>query len=60
MSAYIIIGKHDISNAKPESEEILNSCHISPDFSAFILTSLRKTDMFLITENHFLFLSLFN
>ena len=54
-----IIGKHEILNARPESEkndQLLP--HISLDFNAFITISLRKTAVFWITENHFLFVGI--
>ena len=33
--------------------------YISPDFNAFIAISLRKTAIFFITENQFMFVGLF-
>ena len=54
MSAYIIIGKCELLNVKPESEK--NDGLVSPislNFNAFLAISLRKATMFWITENHF-------
>ena len=63
MSTYIIIRKHEVLNVKPESEKKKKNdkllAYISLDFIAFIEISLRKTAMFWITENHFLFVGLF-
>ena len=59
MSAYIIIGKLKILNVKPKSDVKLLP-HSSLDFNAFIAISLSKTARFWITENHFLFVGLFD
>ena len=60
MSANIIIGKRKILNSKSESEENNKLfSHFSLDFNAFIVISLRKTAMFLIRANQFLFVGLF-
>ena len=61
MSANISIGKHQILKARPESvRNCILLSHISLDFKTFIAMSLRKTAMFWFTENHFLFVGLFD
>ena len=45
-------------NARPNVKKLLP--HISQDFNAFIVIFWRKTALFLITENHFLFVCLFD